>query len=85
MHSFNHVQTKSRFENNKQCQCFLGPNLNVHKHNQPFAVNSPFIVQFKLNLWKMREESTDRFSAGFRNKNNNDRRIIFPLIQGAPA
>lgn len=30
----------------------------------------------------MREKSTDRFSAGFPNKNNNERRIIFSLIRG---
>lgn len=60
----------------------LPPRLSVHKHKQTSSVNSPFIVQFKLNLWKMREKSTDRFSAGFQNKNNNERRIIFSLIRG---
>lgn len=41
-----------------------------------------FTIQFPLNRWKMREKSTDRFSAGLQNKNKNEQGIIFPLIRG---
>lgn len=53
--------------------------LPLPKHPQ---TQTDISLKFKLNLWNRRDKSTDRFSAGFQNKTNNARKIIFLLIRG---
>lgn len=79
-------QTRLWFKKQQTVSIFPQPWMeNVHKHNQTSAVNSPFIVQFKLNLRKTREKSTDRFSAGFLKQKQQWLKDYFPFNPGAPA
>lgn len=79
--SLNRVENK--IERKNQSQRYLC--LRTHKDKQALQAHSPFSVQFKLNLRKMRDKSTDRFSAGFSKQKQQWKKDYFHFNPGAPA